>query len=1061
MSALEPADGPADPPSSRPRAGVLGGQVFRYRFRPADGVVAVPVPGLDAVAGADDAVLHWAFYADGDDAVHAPWAALAVTVDVRSGDDRLGDDPRVRDRYGFSIDPLTQFSAAWALPEQWNADSLALTPFAGRTAAIDVVLGAPGLTGADEVTGFVELRVERMPPQERTPAERVDTRRGTHAGDRFSRGNTIPAVAVPHGFTFLTPATDARDQRWPYRPFVHDDTWGRRLEAVQFSHQPSPWIGDRGVLQVMPFDGTPLSAPGDRRRWIVPGTETARPHTWAAALDGGLRVDATATDHVGLFRVRGADPDAVVGFVIDQPGAHGALTAAAAGVHGWVGEADAWWGNGGRTFFAGVVRTTSVDAGALDDDGLPDRAGFVAGRGELELRIAISFVSLDQARRSLSQEAPTERSFDEIRDRTRAAWDEVVARVQIPDLAASERPFRGLAHDDARAQLASALYRLHLYPNAAHENAGTAQHPDPVYADPFAPAGAHSAATTGAPVVHGRLAVNNGYWDTYRTAWPLLNLVDPVRARKLLDGILEPQRRHGWMPRWSAPGYVDAMVGTSSDQIFADGQRWGLLDDAETAFASGWRNAGERAPDARRGRNGIGRGRFLGYIPRDTHEGMSWSLENAISDAALGRLAARLSAAAPEPAASRYDALARWLDNRSRAYRQLFDPATGFFRGRDADGRLPSGRFDARVWGGDYVETNAWGMSVSAVHDPAGLAEAYGGPAALRGHLDRLFAEPETADRAFAGAYHRVIHEQREARALRSGMCAISNQPAHHIPYMYTATDEPWRAGAVAHGLARRLFTGGHIGQGFPGDEDNGEMSAWWLWAALGLYPLDPAAGALVIGSPLYDDVTVHRSDGSRVRIRSRRPHADAHVLCAARVNGMPLRSPTLPVDVFGADVDLELEFGETPSAGLGADAPATVAPWHADLTGGVGGAVRARGVWHAARLFDDGAPRGDRGTRLRAGAWAGWAFPHATTVTDATLTAVEAADADALEWEASEDGTSWHPLAVTAPTALLPDRTTPLRFTPAVTARSVRVRAVRSVRLRQIELFDLGDARG
>ena len=294
-------------------------------------------------------------------------------------------------------------------------------------------------------------------------------------------------------------------------------------------------------------------------------------------------------------------------------------------------------------------------------------------------------------------------------------------------------------------------------------------------------------------------------------------------------------------------------------------------------------------------------------------------------------------------------------------------------------------------------------------------------------------------------------------------MCAVSNQPAHHIPYMYSATDEPWRAGAVAHALARRLFTGGHIGQGFPGDEDNGEMSAWWLWAALGLYPLDPASGSLLIGSPLFDDVTVRRSDGSRIRIRSRRAHADAHVLRSAHVNGIPLRSAALPVDVFGADVDIELEFDDAPGRALWAG-PATtseIAPWHADLTARGGVAVRARGVWHAARLFDDGAPRGDRGTRLRAGTWAGWVFPRATTVTDATLTSVDAADTDALEWEASEDGTSWHPVAVSARVALHPDRTTPFRFTPAVTARGVRVRARQPVRLRQIELFDLGDAPG
>ena len=177
----------------------------------------------------------------------------------------------------------------------------------------------------------------------------------------------------------------------------------------------------------------------------------------------------------------------------------------------------------------------------------------------------------------------------------------------------------------------------------------------------------------------------------------------------------------------------------------------------------------------------------------------------------------------------------------------------------------------------------------------------YGGPAGLGAHLDRLFAEPETADDAFGGAYGTVIHEQREARALRSGMCAISNQPAHHIPWMYVHSDRPWQAGAAVHALAERLFTGAMIGQGFPGDEDNGEMSMWWLWAALGLYPLELASGELRIGSPLYDEITVRRAGGFGLRIRSLRADPDARLLVRARLNGVELERPVLSVDALDA----------------------------------------------------------------------------------------------------------------------------------------------------------------
>jgi putative alpha-1,2-mannosidase len=212
------------------------------------------------------------------------------------------------------------------------------------------------------------------------------------------------------------------------------------------------------------------------------------------------------------------------------------------------------------------------------------------------------------------------------------------------------------------------------------------------------------------------------------------------------------------------------MVGTSSDQIFADAERWHLPFDDRAAFETAWRDACEPSDDPRKGRKGIGRARFTGYVSNDVPEGMSWSLENAISDAAIARLAHRL---ADRDGSPRYAAHARYFANRALSYRQLFDAASGFFRGRDAAGGVADGPFDPRVWGGDNVETNGWGMSVTAVHDGAGLAGLHGGPAGLRAHLDRLFAEPETADAAFGGSYGTVIHEQRE-RGRCAAACARS-----------------------------------------------------------------------------------------------------------------------------------------------------------------------------------------------------------------------------------------------------------------------------------------------
>lgn len=1060
---LRPASGPADPPSSRPHAGVLPGPVYAYTFDPSRGAQRIDVPGLDGIALTPDTVLHWAFYADGPAATLAPWAALAVTVDVRTADgSRLSDIAAVRDRYDFPLTAEGQFAARWSMPEQWNADSVALAPLGPGAGTVELVLGTAALEAAPElpaeVTGFVQVLVEERPaPGDLPPVERVDTRRGSHSGPRFSRGNTVPAVAAPHGFTFVTPATDAADARWPYRPFVHDDPQGRRLEALQFSHQPSPWIGDRAVLQLMPFFGTARSAREDRRRWIVEGSERARPHEYTADLGDGVHVEMTATSHTAAFRVRCDDPRAAVGFVIDQLTNEGLLTFTDIGFEGWIPEGPEDWGNAPRCYFAGTVHSASnASHGALDDDGRARVAGFVRAVGAVEVRVGVSFLSVAQARHSLALEAPPAVPFDELRARAAAGWNRLLGRVTIPPLPEAERPFRGLADEEQRARIAAALHRMHLYPNTAAENTGTAEAPAWRFADVFAPRTAFGESATGAPVAEGELVVNNGYWDTYRTEWPALALLDPALAGRLLDGQLMQYRRGGWMARWSAPGYVDSMVGTSSDQIFADAARWEVPFDREAAFESGWRDACEPGPDPRRGRKGIGRGRFLGFIPSDVPEGMSWSIENAVSDAALGRFAAELAASTAADGAARYRAFARYFANRSRAARALFDPASGFFRGRTADGSFAPD-FDPRVWGGDNVETNAWGMSVGTVHDGPGLAALHGGPAGLGRHLDALFAEPETADERFGGAYGTVIHEQREARAQRSGMCALSNQPAHHIPFMYAFTDRPWHSAGLVHGLARRLFAGAHIGQGFPGDEDNGEMSAWWLWAALGLYPLELAAGTLRIGSPLSDDIRVARGDGSSLRIRSRRSSPAAHVLEGARLDGRPLPTADLPIDALRGDAVLDLVFGTDPARALESGEDALDAePWRCDLTADAGEIVASADVLDAPRLFDDGDPQGDAGVRLPEGSWVGWRFPSPRGLTDITVTSLGPTAADALRWEMEGADGAWHPLATRHREDLAPDRTTPFTLEMPVVTSAVRVRATVEVTLRQIELFDL-----
>ncbi|MGO3796686.1 MAG: glycoside hydrolase domain-containing protein, partial [Pauljensenia sp.] len=347
-----------------------------------------------------------------------------------------------------------------------------------------------------------------------------------------------------------------------------------------------------------------------------------------------------------------------------------------------------------------------------------------------------------------------------------------------------------------------------------------------------------------------------------------LLLLCPADAGHLLDGLVQHYRDGGWTSRWTAPGPLDCMTGTTTDVIFADAAARGVGGfDLDDAYASAVHNATVPAPDPRVGRKGIRSQTFRGFTDTSVAEGMSWTLDSAITDAAIGRFATLLLEDLPEgdPRRDALEAEAEYFAARGARYATVFDPRTGFFLGRLPDGTwrvADPADYDPREWGFDYTETNGWGTAFTAPHDGAGLATLMGGPEALRRRLDEFFAEPETGRAEFKGSYDVTIHEMAEARDVRMGMLGLSNQPAHHIPFMYAFTGVHHRTQEVVREALRRLFLGSEIGQGYPGDEDNGEMSAWYLFAALGLYPLVPASGEFVITAPLFPATRVHLPGG-------------------------------------------------------------------------------------------------------------------------------------------------------------------------------------------------------
>ncbi|MFI0264624.1 GH92 family glycosyl hydrolase [Streptomyces sp. NPDC017056] len=841
------------------------------------------------------------------------YPATHVALDLAFTDGTYLSELGATDQNGALLTPQGQAAAKTLYVNQWNhRQSRIGAVAAGKT--VDRILVAYDSPAAPKTTpafrGWVDdVRIGPEAP-DKAPAhlsDHVSTTRGTLSSGSFSRGNTFPATAVPNGFNFWTPVTNAGSTDWLYEYARKNNADNLpTLQAFAASHEPSPWMGDRQTFQVMPSTaaGTPDAARTARALPFHHANETARPHHYGVTFDNGLRADIAPADHAALMRFTFPGDDA--NLIFDNVNNNGGLTLdTERGVVTGFSDVRSNSSVGAtRLFVYGVLDAPVTAGGRLSGGGGPDVTGYLklrpgAGR-TVTLRIATSLIGVDQARANLEREIPAGVPFERVRDRARAQWDGILGRVEVEG-----------ASRDRLVTLYSNLYRLYLYPNSGFEQVGGRSR----YASPFSPrTGPDTPTHTGAKIVDGAAYVNNGFWDTYRTTWPAYSLLTPARAGKMADGFVQQYKDGGWISRWSSPGYADLMTGTSSDVAFADAYAKGVRFDAAAAYEAAVKNATVVPPSPGVGRKGMNTSPFLGYTSTSTKEGMSWALEGYLNDYGIARMGQALYEKTKK---TRYKEESAYFLNRARNYVKHFDAKVGFFQGKDAAGnwRLPPDRFDPRVWGHDYTETNAWSFAFTAPQDTRGLANLYGGRAGLARKLDAYFATPETAAREFAGSYGNVIHEMTEARDTRMGMYGHSNQPAHHIAYAYDAAGQPWKTQEKVREVLSRLYLGSEIGQGYPGDEDNGEMSAWYVFSALGFYPLVMGSPEYAVGSPLFTKATVHLENGRDLVVSAPRNSARNVYVQGLRVNGKAWHSTALPHALLARGGTLEFAMGPRPSS--------------------------------------------------------------------------------------------------------------------------------------------------
>ncbi|MGW5198487.1 GH92 family glycosyl hydrolase [Streptomyces spiralis] len=982
--------GPSGSPTAKSGAGFTGKRALRYAGRhTAQGRAYSYNKVFDVdVKVSRDTQLSYRIYpsmADGD----RDYDATDVAVDLAFTDGTYLSGLGATDQHGFTLSPQGQGAAKTLYVNQWNNVVSRIGSVAAGKTIDRILLAYDSPTGPAKFRGWLDdVSIKRAAPEPPKAhlADYALTTRGTNSSGSFSRGNNFPATALPHGFNFWTPVTNASSLSWLYEYARANNTDNLpTIQAFSASHEPSPWMGDRQTFQVMPSAaaGTPDTGPTARALAFRHENETARPYYYGVTFENGLKAEMTPTDHAAALRFTYPGDDASVLFdnVTDQAGLtldkeHGIVT----------GYSDVKSGlstGATRLFVYGVFDKPVKDGSS---SGVKGYLRFDAGDDHtVTLRLATSLISVDQAKDNLRQEIPDGTSFDTVKAQARHTWDKLLGKVEVQG-----------ATPDQLTTLYSSMYRLYLYPNSGFEKVGGKDQ----YASPFSPMPGQDTPThTGAKIVDGKVYVNNGFWDTYRTTWPAYSLLTPSQAGEMVDGFVQQYKDGGWTSRWSSPGYADLMTGTSSDVAFADAYVKGVPMDAKAAYDAAVKNATVVPPSSGVGRKGMSTSPFLGYTSTATGEGLSWAMEGYVNDYGIAQMGQTLYKKTGE---KRYQEESQYFLNRAQDYVKLFDPEAGFFQGRDAKGnwRVDSAKYDPRVWGYDYTETDGWGYAFTAPQDSRGLANLYGGQKALADKLDTYFATPETASSQFAGSYGGIIHEMTEARDVRMGQYGHSNQVAHHVTYMYDAAGEPWKAQAKVREVLSRLYTGSEIGQGYHGDEDNGEQSAWYLFSSLGFYPLVMGSGDYAIGSPLFTKATVHLENGHDLVIKAPKNSAKNIYVQGVRFDGKAWNSTNLPHSLLSKGGVLEFDMGPRPSAwGTGKNAaPVSI------TTGDKAPSPRSDVLKGDGALFDD------------------------TSSTDATVTTVDLPVADAAKavqytltssgdrtkaptgWtlQASADGTHW-----------------------------------------------------
>ena len=717
---------------------------------------------------------------------------------------------------------------------------------------------------------------------------------GSQSSFQLSAGNTYPAIAMPWGMNFWTPQTGKNGDGWQYVYTSH------KIRGLKQTHQPSPWINDYGVFSLMPEVGQPVFDEEQRASWFSHMSEIVKPYYYKVYLaDYDIRAEMTPTERACMMRLTFPKTDSAsvvidafddvseVKVILEHNMVVGYSTKNSGGVP-----------KNFRNYF--IIKFDHPIAYALDSEGnaLPSatkcKRGCIVGfktsrRGEPVIaRVASSFISPAQAQLNLKELETAGNSMENIMERGRNSWNEALGRIEVGD-----------DNIDNKRTFYSCLYRCLLFPRMLWERDSDG---NVIHYSPY-----------NGKVLPGYMYTDTGFWDTFRALFPLLNMLYPDVNMRIQEALANVYRESGFLPEWQSPGHRDCMVGNNSASVVADAWLSGVkTKDAETLWEAVVHGTAAVHPSiGSTGRRGFEYYNKLGYVPYDVNinENVARTLEYAYDDWCIYRLGKAMgkSKKALEP-----------FKKRAMNYRNVFDPTVKMMRGRLKNGQFQS-PFSPYKWGDAFTEGNSWHWTWCVFHDPNGLINLMGGREMFNRMMDSVFVVPPIFDDSY---YGQVIHEIREMQVMDMGNYAHGNQPIQHMPYLYDWSGQPWKAQWHIRDIMDRLYNANP--DGYCGDEDNGQTSAWFVFSALGFYPVCPGSGEYAIGTPYFKHVVLHMPEGKTVTIDAPKCSEVNRYIDAMTVNGLSWNVNYLKLSDLKKGGKIVFNMSSQPNTSRGITAEAT-----------------------------------------------------------------------------------------------------------------------------------------